>query len=152
MTSPSIWNSVFSLRSQGRPHWACPPHPGWSTVCRQEGLFLRESHLGSRVSGLALPDFYLQGRQDWARDQIGQQTSRHPKDLVFNLLLCLMSFLGSLLPRQDPPSCLFEVKTPKKENVLFYQSHWHSSGLFGLDINLTPCSVILLLPCIRGTR
>ncbi|XP_063186082.1 uncharacterized protein LOC134513396 isoform X1 [Chroicocephalus ridibundus] len=36
---------------------------------------------------------------------------------------------------------LFEVKTLKKENVLLCQSHWHSSGLFGLDINLTPCSV-----------
>lgn len=52
------------LRSQGRPHWACPPHPGWSTVCRQEGLILRGSQLGSGVSGLPLPDFYLQGRQD----------------------------------------------------------------------------------------
>lgn len=67
-----IWNSV---RGQGSQRWASEARGdltghilltqvGLSPACREEGLFLRGSHEGSRASGLALPDFYLQGGQD----------------------------------------------------------------------------------------
>ncbi|XP_051469632.1 sperm acrosome membrane-associated protein 1 [Apus apus] len=39
---------------------------------------------------------------------------------------------------------LFEVKTPKKENILFYQFHWHHSGLDAeesMELEFGACTV-----------